>query len=96
MYALGDGGLWYTPEGSQDALCRYQACGTSLCPCAPGMAPGTIPGVIAPPPPQPQPTILPDLTTSASPIPFWLIGIGVLGILAAIARSRRGGRRLNW
>lgn len=71
-----------TQQEEVDAICRYQPCGSKLCPCAAGATPGSMPGM------APKPQVLPELTTSA-PFPVLPVILFIVGLLA-LSKSRGG------
>lgn len=62
-----------TPEEELAAICRYQRCGSSLCPCPAGMPTGTVPGRVQQ---------LPELTVTAPKPPWWLLGVAIVALAA--------------
>lgn len=92
MYALGvtnlpavNAATGLTAAEELDAICRFQPCGTALCPCPPGVQAGQMPGLV------PR---LPELNATApAPIPWALLALVAVGLLAA---WKRPGRRGDW
>ncbi len=64
-----------------DAICRSQPCGSSLCPCPPGMRPGQVPANIQQ---------LPELTVRGVPEYYILFAVVAL-VIGSVLGSR--GRR---
>lgn len=92
--------VWYRPEDAAEAVCRYQPCGSALCPCAAGMPSGTVPATWTPPPVVPGAQTLPEVVTTVPAIvrqvPAWAwVGLGVL-LLGWLTARRPAGRRQSW